>query len=62
MFWGKWGSDTSAAWSAAGASGRGVRVLLTVILLPRIARLSSNCSTGDCVSNFNKRISSNNSN
>ena len=41
---------------------RGGRVLLTEILLPRIARLASNCSTGNCLSSFNKRISSKNSN
>ena len=34
---------------------RGGRVLLTEMLLPRIARLASNCSTGGCLSNFNER-------
>ena len=37
---------------------RGGRVLLTEILLSRIARLASNCWTGSCLSDFNKRISS----
>ena len=38
-------------------------VLLTEILLPRIARLASNRSTtGNCPSNFNKRASSKSSN
>ena len=43
---------------------RGGRALLTEILLPQIARLASNCSTGNCLSNykFNKRISSKSSN
>ena len=36
----------------------GGRVLLTEMLLPRIARLASNCLTGNCLSTFNKRISS----
>ena len=40
----------------------GGRVLLTEILLPRIARLPSNCSTGNCLSDCNKRTSSNSSN
>ena len=44
------------------ASVRGGRVLLTERLLPRIAPLASNCSTGNCLSDFNKRISSNNFN
>ena len=34
--------------------------LLTEILLPRIARLASNRSTGSCLYNFKKRTSSNN--
>ena len=37
-------------------------VLLAEILPPRIARLASNCSTGNRLSNFNKRISSKSSN
>ena len=41
---------------------KGGRVLLTEILLPRIARLASSCSTGNLLSNFNKRISSKSSN
>ena len=41
---------------------RGGRVLLTEILLPRFAWLASNCSTGNCLSSFNKRTSANNSN
>ena len=40
----------------------GGRVLPTQILLPRIARLASNCSTGSYLSNLNKRISSKSSN
>ena len=40
----------------------GGMILLTEILLPRIARLALNCSTGNCLSNFTKKISSNNSN
>ena len=35
---------------------RGGRVLLTEILLPRIARLASNCSTGNCLSSVNKQL------
>ena len=41
---------------------RGGRVLLTEILLPGSARLASNCSTGNCLSNFNQRMSSKSSN
>ena len=37
---------------------RGGRVLLTEILLPRIARRASNCLIGGCLSNCNERISS----
>ena len=40
----------------------GGRVLLTEVLSARIARLASNCSTGNCSSNFAWRKSSNNSN
>ena len=40
----------------------GGRVLLTEIPLPRIARLASNCSTGSCLYNFDKRTSSKSSN
>ena len=36
----------------------GGRVMLTEILLPRIARLASNSSTGNYFPNFSKRISS----
>ena len=45
-----------------GTARGGEGVLLTEILLPRIARLASNCSTGNCLSNFNKGISSKGSN
>ena len=40
----------------------GGRVLLPEILLPRIAPLASNCSTGNRLSNFNQRVGSKSSN
>ena len=48
--------------SQAAVVKRGGGYLLTEILLPRNARLASNCSTGNCLSSFNKRTSSKNSN
>ena len=41
---------------------RGGRVLLTETLLPRIARLATNCSTGNNLSKFKKRTNSKSSN
>ena len=41
---------------ASAAQSRGGEVPLTEILPRRIAGLASNCSTGNCLSHFNKRI------
>ena len=43
-------------------SKKGGRVLPTEIRPPRIARVTSNCSTRSCLSSFNKRIRPTNSN
>ena len=53
-----WTDRTVAAGAAACVKeSEGGRVLLTEMRLPRIARLASNRSTGNCSSNLNKRIS-----